>query len=96
MVRCDVISLYFMCWSVNVSVCLVCCLFDSVCELFGEKFPICLGVVAILLFNVMEVFSVCGVALLDRPDRVWTMCWITGVCSPYVVILCDFAYYVVG
>ena len=22
--------------SVNVSVCLVCCMFDSVCELFGE------------------------------------------------------------
>ena len=22
--------------------------------------------------------------------------WITGVCSPYVVSLCDFAYYVVG
>ena len=33
---CDVIFLYFMCCSVNVSVCLVCCLFDSVCELFGE------------------------------------------------------------
>ena len=27
----------------------------------------CLGVVAILLLNVMEVFSVCGGALLDRP-----------------------------
>ena len=27
----------------------------------------CLGVVAILLLNVMEVFSVCGAALLDRP-----------------------------
>ena len=22
--------------------------------------------------------------------------WITGVCSPYVVSLCDFAYYVFG
>ena len=28
-------SLYFLCCSVNVSVCLVCCVFDSVCELFG-------------------------------------------------------------
>ena len=25
-----------MCCSVNGSVCLVCCVFDSVCELFGE------------------------------------------------------------
>ena len=45
-----------MCFSVNGSVCLVCYMLDSVCELFGEM---CLGVVAILLLNVMEVFSVC-------------------------------------
>ena len=32
----------------------------------GKQFAICLGVVAILLFNVMEVFSVGGAALLDR------------------------------
>ena len=31
-----VISLYFMYFSVNGSVCLVSCVFDSVCELFGE------------------------------------------------------------
>ena len=31
----DVIPLYFMCCSVNGSVCLVCCVLDSVCELFG-------------------------------------------------------------
>ena len=41
--ECDVISLYFMCCSGNGSVCLVCGVFDSVCELFG--------VVAILLLN---------------------------------------------
>ena len=57
-----------MCCSVNRSVCLVCCLFDSVCELFGE---ICLGVVVILLLNVMEVFSVGGGALFDRPCMVF-------------------------
>ena len=34
--ECDVISVYFMCCSVNGSVCLVCYVFDSVCELFGE------------------------------------------------------------
>ena len=34
--ECDVMSLYFLCCSVNVSVCLVCCVLDSVCELFDE------------------------------------------------------------
>ena len=34
--ECDVMSLYFLCCSVNVSVCLVCCVLDRVCELFGE------------------------------------------------------------
>ena len=34
--ECDVVSLYVMCFSVNGSVCLVCCVVDSVCELFGE------------------------------------------------------------
>ena len=34
--ECDVISLYFMCCSVNESVWLVCCVFDSICELFVE------------------------------------------------------------
>ena len=71
--ECDVISLYFMCCSANGSVCLVCCVLDSVCELFGEairKMMICLGVVIILLLNVMEVFSVCGGVLLDIPCMV--------------------------
>ena len=31
-----VVSLYVVCCSVNVSVCFVCCVLDSVCELFGE------------------------------------------------------------
>ena len=39
-----------------------------VCELFGEKFAISLGVVVILLLNVMEVFSVGGGALLYRAN----------------------------
>ena len=34
--ECDVVSLYVVCRSVNVSVCFVCCVFDIVCELFGE------------------------------------------------------------
>ena len=45
-----------------------------VCELFA----MCLGVVAILLLNIMDVFSVCGGALLDRPcmvfQRVCVLC----------------------
>ena len=40
--------------------------------------PMCLGVVAILLLNVMDVFSVCGGALVDRPcmvfQRVCVLC----------------------
>ena len=36
-----------------------------------KQFAMCLGVVAILLLNVMEVFSVCGDALLDRPCMVF-------------------------
>ena len=30
------VMLYVVCCSVNVSVCFVCCVLDSVCELFGE------------------------------------------------------------
>ena len=37
-----------------------------------KQFAMCVGVVAILLLNVMDVFSVCGGALLDRPDHVWS------------------------
>ena len=55
-----VISLYFMCCSVNGSVCLVCCVFGRFCELFGKQFALCLGVVVILLLNVMEGFSAGG------------------------------------
>ena len=34
--ECDVLSLYVLYCSVNGSVCFVCCMFNSVCELFGE------------------------------------------------------------
>ena len=36
-----------------------------------KQFAICFGVVAILLLNVMAVFSVGGGALLDRPCMVF-------------------------
>ena len=43
-----------------------------------KQFAMCLGVVAILLLNIMDVFSVCGGALLDRPcmvfQRVCVLC----------------------
>ena len=43
-----------------------------------KQFAMCLGVVAILLLNVMDVFSVCDGALLDRPcmvfQRVYVLC----------------------
>ena len=35
------------------------------------QFAMCFGVVAILLLNVMEIFSVGGGALLDRPCMVF-------------------------
>ena len=76
--ECDVVSLHVVCCSVSVSVCFVCCVFDNVCKLFGKTIHNVLGVVAILLLNVMDVFSVCGGALLDRPcmvfQRVCVLC----------------------
>ena len=36
-----------------------------------KQFAICLGVFVILLLNAMDVFSVCGGALLDRPCMVF-------------------------
>ena len=38
---------------------------------FVKQFAMCLGVVAILLLNVMDVFSVGGGALLDGPCMVF-------------------------
>ena len=67
----SIVSLYVVCFSVNVSVCFVCCLFDSVCELFGETIRNVFGGSCNFLLNVMDVFSVCGGALLDRPCMVF-------------------------
>ena len=46
----------------------VCCVFVNC---LVKQFAMCLGVVAILLLNVMDVFSVCGGALLDIPCMVF-------------------------
>ena len=67
-----------MCCSVNVSVCFVCCVFVNY---FVKQFAMCLGVVAILLLNVMDVFSVCGGALLDRPCMVFQRVCVLCLCS---------------
>ena len=42
--ECDVVTLYVVCCSVNVSVCFVCCVFDSVSELFSETNSQCVWV----------------------------------------------------
>ena len=73
-----------MCCSVNGIVCLVCCVFVNclvkqyamwLVKQFAmcvvKQFAMCLGVVAILLLNVMEMFSMGGGALLDRPCMVF-------------------------
>ena len=61
--------------SVNGSVCLLFACLTVFVNCLVKEFAICLGVVAILLLNVMEVFSVGGGALFDRPCRVFqTMC----------------------
>ena len=46
-------------------------MFDSVCELFVKQFALCLGVFVILLLNMMELLSLVGGALLDRPCMVF-------------------------
>ena len=60
--ECDVISLYFMCCSVNGSVCVVCLTVFVNCLV--KQFAMCLDVVAISLLNVMDVL--CWI------DRVWS------------------------
>ena len=65
-----------MCCSVNGSVCLACLTVFVNCLV--KQFTMCLGVVAILLLNVMDVFSVGGGPLLDRSrmifQRVCVLC----------------------
>ena len=60
-----------------------------------KQFAICLSVVVILLLNVMEVFSVCGSALLDRSCMIfqrmcvlclWSQC--ASKCSFHRFCLC--------
>ena len=91
--ECDVISLYFMCCSVNGSVCLACLTVFVNCLV--KRFAICLSVVAILLLNVMDVFSVGEGALLGRPcmvfQRMCVLCLLSqcaSKCSFHRFCLC--------
>ena len=59
--ECDVVSLFVLC---------VACLTVFV-NCLVKQFAMCLCVVAIWFLNVMEVFSVCGGDLLDRPCMVF-------------------------
>ena len=84
--ECDVVSLYVVCCSVNVSVCFVYCLV--------KQFAMCLGVVAILLLNVMDVFSVCGGALLDRSCMVFQRVCVVPVIPMSVYVLLPYVLFV--
>ena len=57
---------------------LVCCVLDSVCELFGETIRNVCGCSCNFLLNVKDGFGVCGGALLDIPcmvfQRVCVLC----------------------
>ena len=71
--ECDVMSLNFcVALLIYLFVLVVACLTVSVNFLL-KQFAMCVGVVAVLLLNVMDVFSVGGGggALLDRPCMVF-------------------------
>ena len=75
--ECDVVSLYVLCCPVNGSGCFVCltvfvnCLVKQFAICLEKQIAKCLGVFVILLLNVMELLSVVGGALLDRPCMVF-------------------------
>ena len=69
--ECNVVSLYVVCCSVNVPFVLCVACLTVFVNCLVKQFAMCLGVIAILLLNVMNVFSVCGGALLDRPCMVF-------------------------
>ena len=78
-VYCDALSCRFMCMGcMSVSSCKCCMVVSCVHPVVFINAAFCmtcsllsLGVVAILLLNVIEVFSVGGGALLDRPCLVF-------------------------
>ena len=59
-----------------------------------KQFAVCLGVVAILLLKVMEVFSVCGGALFDRPCMVFQSVCVVPVITMSVWVLLPYVLFV--
>ena len=59
-----------------------------------KAFAIFFGVVAILLLNVMAVYSVGGGALLDRPCMVFHKMCVLGLWSQFIFLyfVCVFAF----
>ena len=91
---CILVCFVFLCqW-----ICLFCVLRVSQClwiNCLVKQFAICLGVFVILLLNVMELLSVVGGALLDRPCMIfqrmcvlclWSQC--ASICSVHMFCLC--------
>ena len=74
--ECDGVSLYVALLMCLFVLCVACLTVFVNCLV--TQFAMCLDVVAILFWNVMYVFSVCGVALLYRPcmvfQRVGVLC----------------------
>ena len=72
--ECDVMSMYFLYFSVNVSVCLVCWVLDSVCELFGERdlshFYCWVGVLVLCLWSCGRIWSGCEFVVVLYVDEV--------------------------
>ena len=67
-----------MCCSVNVSVCFVCCVLDSVCELFGETIRNVCGCSCYFVVECYGCVLVCVVVL----------CWIDHVWSSKECVCC--------
>ena len=65
------VMLYVLCWPINelFVLCVACLTVFMNCLV--KQFAICLGVFVILLLNVMELLSVVGGAILDRPCMVF-------------------------
>ena len=69
--ECNVVSLYVLCCPVNGSVCFVCCVFEGVCELFGETIRNVFGCSCYFVVECYACFSVC-VVVLCWIDHVWS------------------------
>ena len=71
------VMLYPCMLCVSLLVCLCVVYLTVFVNCLVKQFAMCLGVVTILLLNAMDVFSVCGGALLNRPmvfQRVCVLC----------------------